>query len=288
MKQLFEPYGTIMDVKLFPCLDQFRGASGLVRMGSIEMADRAIQMLNGAIPPGGTQTLIVRFAESPTEKAARLSRKEKQQQGLQRTDVQSLSGNLGTLDASQLQHALSALSLQSINLPNHHINSGLANLKPIANGAMLPTYQPAIMSAICVKGLPPNTDRLWIYENFAKFGALAAMKLLIEEESGMCTRTAFINYADTLAAERAKQAIHGMHFGEQVLQVLIQEQGKNGNNNIGLIPSVLGGNEIIANGISTDVSPGILPGAMQTEWQQLLQQQKLLQQHGQGPNQMSW
>ena len=111
VQQLFEVHGAVLDVKLFPCLDQFRGASALVRMASVEAADRAINTLNNSTPPGGVQSLIVRFAESPTEKAARLTRRERQQL-LQRTGLQAaLSGGL---DPMQLQQAIAALSMNGM------------------------------------------------------------------------------------------------------------------------------------------------------------------------------
>jgi hypothetical protein len=79
VQQLFETWGLVLDVKLFPCMDSFRGASAVVRMAAPEAAERAIAGLNGTMPPGGVQPLTVRFAESATEKAARLSRRERQQ-----------------------------------------------------------------------------------------------------------------------------------------------------------------------------------------------------------------
>ena len=62
MQQLFEAAGgAVLDVKLFPCLDQFRGASALVRMASVEAAERAIATLNNTTPANGVQSLIVRW-----------------------------------------------------------------------------------------------------------------------------------------------------------------------------------------------------------------------------------
>ena len=63
MQQLFEAHGAVLDVKLFPCLDQFRGASALVRMASVEAAERAINALNNTTPANGVQSLIVRWVD---------------------------------------------------------------------------------------------------------------------------------------------------------------------------------------------------------------------------------
>lgn len=104
VKTLFASYGPVLDVKMFPVLDQFRGASALVRLTSVEVASRAIRDLNGIKMEGCMHALIVRFAESSAEKVARLSRKEKQS-----------SGNAGALplDMLSLLPSLPATNLQS-------------------------------------------------------------------------------------------------------------------------------------------------------------------------------
>ncbi len=38
-------------------------------------------------------------------------------------------------------------------------------------------------------GTPNNADRLWIYENFARFGAISGMRILIDESTGLCNGT---------------------------------------------------------------------------------------------------
>ena len=135
--------------------DQFRGASALVRMASLEAAERAITTLNNSTPPGAVQSLIVRFAESAAEKAARLSRREAK-------TLQRLGGGIGLAangvgaagSAAQLQQALSALSLGSggagaAGLPT----APLRNQLPPA--PLVPQlYQPQVLSSICIKGEP--------------------------------------------------------------------------------------------------------------------------------------
>lgn len=137
---------------LLPPADQFRGASALVRMASVEAAERAITTLNNSTPPGAVQSLIVRFAESAAEKAARLSRREAK-------TLQRLGGGMGLAangmaagSAAQLQQALSALSLgggapAAGGLPA----APLRNQLPPA--PLVPQlYQPQVLSSICIKG----------------------------------------------------------------------------------------------------------------------------------------
>lgn len=267
-QQLFEPHGAVLDVKLFPCLDQFRGASALVRMASIEAAERAINALNNSTPPGGMQSLIVRFAESATEKAARLSRRERQQL-LQRNGFGADMNGLGGLDPLQLQQAMTALALGGLAVPNGSSMAPAGTMLRGSNGNLASApmvaqqYQAAVQSSICVKGMPSNADRLWLYENFARFGAIAGMRILIDEQTGLCNGTAFINYGDPLAAQRARQAMSGMRAGDKILHVVVQQSGQrqgSGNNLAGagghMGPSVMG-------------LGGLPAGADQGDWQLL-------------------
>jgi hypothetical protein len=264
-QQLFEAHGAVIDVKLFPCLDQFRGASALVRMASIEAAERAINALNNSTPPGGMQSLIVRYAESAQEKSARLTRRERQQL-LQRNGLGS-DFNLGNLDPMQLQQAMAALGLGGLagkldaaNLmrAGSGSNGGLGG----AGAAMIPQqYQTAVQSSICVKGMPNTADRLWLYENFARFGAISGMRILIDEQTGLCNGTAFINYGDPIAAQRARQSMSGMRAGDRILHVVVQQQGAGsggGNGGGGQYPRQDG------------MMGGLPAGPDQNEWQQLL------------------
>ncbi|PSC71712.1 voltage-gated ion channel superfamily isoform A [Micractinium conductrix] len=222
VQQLFETHGAVLDVKLFPCLDQFRGASALVRMASLEASERAITALNNSTPPGAVQSLIVRFAESAAEKAARLSRREAK--SLQRMRVvpngmhsgSPFDGMAGGLGPDHLQQALSALSLGG--MPQAAALRSQLPPPPLVPQA----YQPQMLSSICIKGMPPNADRLWVFENFSRYGAVAGLRILIDEASGLCNGTGFVNFADTGAAERARQAMNGMRAGDKILHVMVQ------------------------------------------------------------------
>ena len=288
----------MLDVKLFPCLDQFRGASALVRMASIEAADRAINSLNNTTPPGGMQPLIVRFAESSGEKAARLSRRERQQ-FLQRNGFAADLG-LGGLDQMQLQQAMAALGLSGMGgngMPNGGGGAGNAMMRANSGGlggggggmggsVAPPQYQAAVQSSICVKGMPSTADRLWLYENFARFGAIVGMRILIDEQTGLCNGTAFINYGDPIAAQRARQSMSGMRAGDNIMHVVVQQQqqqqqgGLRGINNVG--GNHLAAAAAAAGGMGPAMQMGMngMPvGGDQGEWQHLLQQQQPNVQH---------
>lgn len=261
---LFEEFGTVLDIKMFPCLDPFRGASALVRMATIDSAGSAITALNNFTPPGAVQSLIVRFAESATEKAARVSRRERQQL-LQHGNIQGAlsSGTSGTLEQLQLQQAINALGLDGLSLVPSETLPGLVanNRSAVSIGQMQPPHLVSVQSSVCVKGMPSTADRLWMYENFSQFGAIIGLRILIDETSGLCNGIGFINYADPGGAYRARQMMHGINVGEGALQVIIQNQGQQRYSMPGNV-SVLSDN--------SSVGPSdLLTGSHNVEWQQL-------------------
>jgi hypothetical protein len=61
----------------FPSTEFYRGSGALVQYELVEASTAAIQALNGCLLPGATQPLLVRYADSPAEKAAKAQRKER-------------------------------------------------------------------------------------------------------------------------------------------------------------------------------------------------------------------
>lgn len=120
-------------------------------MASLEAAERAITALNNSTPPGAVQSLIVRFAESAAEKAARLHRREAK--SLQRLGAANgalpgqLNGGVAALGADQLQQALSALSLGGAMPQAAAVRSQLPPAPLVPQ-----SYQPQVLSSICIKG----------------------------------------------------------------------------------------------------------------------------------------
>ena len=71
----FSNFGSILDMKYFASTAQYKGTGALIRYSSVENARQAIAAMNDAVFPGCLQPLVVRFADSPAEKAAKMNRK---------------------------------------------------------------------------------------------------------------------------------------------------------------------------------------------------------------------
>lgn len=54
-----------------------------------------------------------------------------------------------------------------------------------------PAHAPltSVLSVIFAAGMPINADRLWMFENFSRYGAVAGLRILIDEATGLCNGT---------------------------------------------------------------------------------------------------
>lgn len=210
--QLFSDYGVVADVKIYPCLDSFRGYSALVKMDSIESASKAVEGAHGMQPEGSLHSLIVRFAESVAEKQARLGRKE--------------LASEGSVAAIQVLAALANVNLDvgsrdklGSQVKEHLVESTMQVPAPVSvpsvahSGIHLPSQPTQNVSVVKVLNLAPFMDRLWLYEQFAKFGAILLVTIDPAGGSGQ------IVYSSLQAALEAKHAFHDTVYGSHRLCV---------------------------------------------------------------------
>jgi len=76
LRNVFAPFGTVTDSRvLYP---QSSAPSALLRYATLQEAAAAIAAMHGVTPPGATNTLQVRYAESPADKARRAAQPGRQ------------------------------------------------------------------------------------------------------------------------------------------------------------------------------------------------------------------
>ena len=201
LELLFGKYGEVMDVRVFPCLDQFRGSSALVKMDSVANARLAIQHIHGLKPQGWLHNIIVRFAESEAEKKLRLAKKE-----AMKADMSShSSGEIAcgtTFLAPSTKHASEVNSVLVLSSGNSRVlqttvEDGVRQPRPTS------LLQEGRSAVVEVTNMPLTADRLWIYEIFACFGAIQSVTL--DQWSGM----ARIHFLDLLGGFRAVLELNG-------------------------------------------------------------------------------
>ena len=205
LEMMFGQYGDVIDVKEFPCLDQFRGSSALVKMDSVSSARLAIQHLHGLKPRGWLHNIIVRFAESEAEKKVRLAKKESMTKF--KADLSPLSsGEMGSLTPLSMSTAgnLSELHPGVGNPPKN-----MPVLHTMAQDDLWqppPTFQQqGKLAVVQVTKLPPTADRLWIYEHFACFGGIQSVEL--DQWSGV----ARVYFSELVGGMRAVLEMNHQH-----------------------------------------------------------------------------
>lgn len=247
---IFSQFGQIIDMKYFPSTVQYKGTGVLLKYLSIDQAKHAIMAMNDASFPGCVQPLIVRFADSPAEKAAKMTRK----------DMKAKQGNATQLqNEAVLQLAEKMFQLQSSNsmpLPpiHHQANSPLQSrssapyqMQSYGSGPLLSGTQrhhPSISlvqktgHAISISGIPRNSGKLWLYENFARFGAILSVSVHIQStrssnasengttEDGWLGLTereiATVVFTEREAALAAKESLNGKELGGYTLKICLE------------------------------------------------------------------
>lgn len=90
-----------------------------------------------------------------------------------------------------------------------------------------------------------DADKLWLYENFARFGGILAVRLLKDDTVELGHGMAAVTYVDESSALLARDAMHGVLCSNNtVLQVTIIDSynlmlGSEGPQGHSLSPSVL-------------------------------------------------
>jgi len=268
LREMFGAFGTVQECRILHRGEDIRGAGALVRMNSISAASQAILALNGYLPRSqvgefSSMPLLVRFADSPEEKARKQARKD-QLAGRQHRSLdipvmrshpeelsmsasfchnslpaayQALAQSQTAQSDSHMEALLSNLGPATPSplggndghpLPVHPLNNAFNGLSP-SKGLMLgppppPSAQPSLSTctSLYVKNLPPETDRLWLYERFAPHGSILSVKVLQEENSSKCRGVGFVNMTSPEGALNAIQHINGMKVADKHLHVSLQ------------------------------------------------------------------
>jgi hypothetical protein len=77
-------------------------------------------------------------------------------------------------------------------------------------------------SSIYITGLPDNTDRLWLFENFCRYGGILSLRVSMDDGTGKCSGVAFIKYTSAEAALAAQLSMNGLVVGDRMIQVIVQ------------------------------------------------------------------
>lgn len=252
-RMLPPPLGTSPSATTHTC-------GGLVRLANPEVATAAIEQLNAGPPlPGSTLPLMVRYADTPEEKLRKAAKKERLTPAPVRGAV---TGRSAEVPAVPLPPGFMAFNSQPSGAVYPNRTQGFNGAPVQQGFGMPPQARPPAMvmpyggrptafytqdamkllmlspqdgnggsyqaagrgppTSLYLKNLPPEADRLYLYEFFAPLGPVQSVRVL-EDENGQCRGVGFVNYADNASALAAIQALNGAPVaGGRILHVSLQ------------------------------------------------------------------
>ncbi|KAK9849372.1 hypothetical protein WJX84_011388 [Apatococcus fuscideae] len=130
---LFAPFGTVLEKKVLAPVEGARGAGALVRMATQQEAAAAIEGLHNRLPLGSALPLLLRYADTPEEKARKIAKRDRNGMAIQH--VQPGQASLG--QGPQMQQAQGGIPMQQPYTGFVPSQQG----PPAANGASFPMQQ---------------------------------------------------------------------------------------------------------------------------------------------------
>lgn len=224
---LFKPHGDVVECRVLNAGQSgdpsVRGMGALVRMASVDQATAAIDALNQQVPAGGTLPLIVRYADTAEDKARRQQRQIRGAPPSTRYSPYSPphAGGPGMRPGQLSATGNLPAGFQGFNptgMPDTMMGAGsggFGDMGPMGGGNTPYT-------SLYVKNLPPEADKLFLYEKFAPHGAIASVRVMTDDVTGTCKGVGFVNYVDHAAALDAIRDLHGLAVGDKQLHVSLQ------------------------------------------------------------------
>ncbi|XP_026476720.1 ELAV-like protein 3 isoform X1 [Ctenocephalides felis] len=173
---------------------------GFIRFDQRAEAEEAIKELNGTIPPGGTEPITVKFANTNNNKA--------------------IAPAAAYVTPSQA-------NIRRFPGPIHHpsgrfrfspMTDGLPNIG-LPNAAQTGGTGAGANWTIFVYNLAPETEENALWQLFGPFGAVQNVKIVTDPQNNRCKGFGFVTMTNYVEAVVAIQTLNGYTLGERVLQV---------------------------------------------------------------------
>jgi len=188
---------------------------GFIRFDQRVEAERAIAKLNGTIPEGATEPIVVKFANNPSNNAKA---------------IPPLAAYLAPQAA---RRALGAALHPASRFSPYGLPTGLPldlNLKEgyspltgdlLAGQSLLPGMAATNGSGWCifVYNLAPETEENILWQLFGPFGAVQNVKVIRDLQTNKCKGFGFVTMTNYEEALVAIQSLNGYTLGNRVLQV---------------------------------------------------------------------
>ncbi|EMD45595.1 RNA recognition domain containing protein [Entamoeba histolytica KU27] len=233
----FDPFGPIIGVDIVykPQTNECRGFA-FIKYQKTEDGNKAIEALNDKEVQELTKTkLTVKVATNQQTHKKKELRKTVEPT----TTLPKYSPSQMFNDPMMMYQQFFLQPMAGAQQPNQSANTQ----KPMYNpGIQMPQYQQGYIGpmgywpdAVCrpqekqkatlyIAHLPQNTNELFLYKNFAKFGAIEQCNCLYEPTTKLCKGVGFVTYMDSSDAYKAMQAMNNKVFDGQPIKVKFKNQ----------------------------------------------------------------
>lgn len=210
LENLFNPYGRIISSRILQDNvavghllqgageDHIQGLSrgvAFIRFDQRIEAERAIQELNGTVPPGATGPITVKCANNPSN---------------QKT-LAPLTAYLAPAAARRFAGPAGKALLA--------INKGLQRFSPLAEPLIPGNALGGSGWCIFVYNIGADTEESVLWQLFGPFGAVQSVKVIRDPATNKCKGYGFVTMTNYDEAVVAIQSLNGYTLGGQVLQV---------------------------------------------------------------------
>jgi len=236
IQRIFGAYGQIVQCKVLPTIAPGAKVSCLVRFASLDEAKWICENLNGNIPQGLTDPIVVRYATPAPGKGvgkgapAAAALRASPYGAVAAFNPAAAAAGFFNPAAAAAAAAAAAMGLPIAADAGKGLGKmpGKVSVKVLYNGLLaagaLPgnaSYDSDTENTLYVAGLPADTQDLDLYKIFSPFGAIAPRGVrAMTFPEGACRGFGFVNFNDTAAALLASNVLNGTTLPDgTVLQV---------------------------------------------------------------------
>lgn len=227
---IFSAYGGVTSCKAMPAKNGGSKGAALVRFATTAEAQWVLENLNGNMPEGLEQPVVVSYARSGTGggKGDAAGGWGKSGKGPQPGKGGMAAGWAPPRAAPYPQGKGGGKSDESWGGGGGDFRSWF---KGLCKGGVIPGIgvRPEDQ-CLYIKNLPTDTTDQCLYELFSPFGPIApqGVKAMLKED-GTCTSVGFVDFQDAISAQNAMQALNGTPMPDgQVLHMNIKKPKKGG------------------------------------------------------------
>jgi len=227
LRDLFSPYGTIVQHKILKDFNGSNKSQAFVRYETLESAQMAINSLNGFTFPGTAKGVVVRFSDTESEKQQRkikmANKIRRDQMNAYNSMVQldpygaMLNPPFGYYGAPYISHHPYHKGSGSHHQPHsgHQVHSGHHQ------GHHSSHSQPSSSDSnnLFIYHLPTSADDTLLYKLFSPYGAIISVKVVKDPANGLCKGFGFVKMADYATAMAAINGVNGTKIENKHLSV---------------------------------------------------------------------